>query len=155
MHDLRMLRDEIDLLRDGMRRRGTFDAVAPFIDRGAQLERDRRTLIQAGDERKALRNANAHEVARRKRAGENTDDLIAQGRALGDEIARLERELAEVEAELHRVLLEIPNVTLPAVPAGNEGQSVIMREWGTPRAPDGVRPHWELCCRPLASLGQW
>ena len=33
------------------------------------------------------------------------------------------------------MLLEIPNVTLPKVPAGGEENNVIVREWGTPRPP--------------------
>jgi seryl-tRNA synthetase len=139
-----MLRDDIERLRDGMRRRDAFDTIAPLIARGEQLDRERRTLIQAADERKAARNATTQEVARRKRAGEPADDLIAHGRALGEEIARLERELAEAEAELQRVVLEIPNVTLDAVPAGGEEHNVIVREWGTPRSRDGVKPHWEI-----------
>src|SRR5437764_5898583 len=99
MHDLRVLREQIDLLRDGMRRRCADEALAPVLARGESLERDRRELIQAADERKAQRNATSAEVARRKRASEPADELIVQGRALGDEIARLERELASVEDE--------------------------------------------------------
>lgn len=144
MHDLRVLREQIDLLREGMRRRGALDALAPTLDRGETLERDRRALIQATDERKAQRNVSAQEVARRKKAGESADDLIAQGRALGAEISKLEGELGAVEAELQRVLMEIPNITLPAVPAGGEECNVIVKEWGTPRSREGVRPHWEI-----------
>jgi len=138
VHDLRVLREQLDLLRDGMRRRGALDALAPVIDRGAAAERERRALIQSVEEKKAARNANAQEVAKRKKAKEAADDLIAQGRALGEEIGRLEADLGGVEAELQRVLLEIPNVPLPPVPAGDEEHNVIVREWGAPRAPDGV-----------------
>lgn len=144
MHDLRVLREHLEQLRDGMRRRGMFEVLEPVIDRGHALDGERRTLIAAADERKARRNANAQEVAKLKRAGENADALIAQGRALGDEIAQLEHELARVEESLRGVLLEIPNVTLAQVPAGGEESSVIVREWGTPRSPDGVKPHWEI-----------
>jgi seryl-tRNA synthetase len=144
VHDLRVLREQIDLLRDGMRRRGMLDALAPIIDRGQDAERERRTLIQAVEERKAQRNAIAQDVAKRKRAKEGADDLIAQGRALGDEISQLEGELATVETELNRALLEIPNLTLPDVPGGGEEQNVIVREWGTPRPSTGVKPHWEI-----------
>src|SRR4051812_30594275 len=111
-----MLREQVDLLRDGMRRRGALDALGPVIERGQALERERRTLILAADERKAQRNANAQEVAKRKRAKEDADELITQGRAFGDEIAKIEVDLAAVEAELERVVLELPNVTLPNVP---------------------------------------
>jgi seryl-tRNA synthetase len=144
MHDMKVLREQIDLLRDGMRRRGMLDALSPVIAQGEQLDRTRRDLIQAADERKALRNSNSAEVARRKRAGESADDLIVQGRALGEEIARLERELSDAEEALRRVLLEIPNITLAAVPGGGEEKNVIVREWGTPRSPEGVAPHWEI-----------
>ena len=144
MHDARMLREQVDLLRDALRRRGALDGLAAVVDRGVQLERDRRTLIQAVEERKAARNTNSQEVARRKRAKEDADELIAQGRALGDEIDQLERELAAAEQELERTLLEIPNVTLAPVPEGDESHNVIVREWGTPRSRDGVKPHWEI-----------
>ena len=117
MHDLKIFREQLDLLRDGLRRRGALDALAPVLDRGVTLEKERRTLIQAVEERKAARNANAQEVAKRKKAKEDADDLIAQGRALGDEIGRLEGELAGVEAELQRLPSRFPtspSLTSPA-----------------------------------------
>src|ERR1700755_1592353 len=99
-----------------MRRRGALDALAPTIDRGAEAERERRALIQSVEEKKAARNANAQEVGKRKKAKENADDLIAQGRVLGDEIAGFEQKLTAVEAELQRIVLEIPNINLEQVP---------------------------------------
>jgi len=115
-----------------------------LIDRGEGLDRDRRTLIQAVEERKAARNANSQEVARRKKAKESADELISRGRELGEEIARLEGELEAVEVDLRTILLELPNITLPEVPAGGEECNRIVKEWGTPRERDGVRPHWEV-----------
>ena len=144
MHDLKSLRDQIDPLRDAMRRREKLDQIGPLIDRAEALDRDRRTSIQAVEERKAARNAATQEVARRKKAKENADDLVAQSRALGEEISRLESELATSESELERILLEIPNIPLPEVPNGGEECNVIVREWGTPRMESGLRPHWEI-----------
>ena len=144
MHDLRMVRERLDDLREAMRRRGALDGLASQLDRCEALERERRLLTQAVDERRAARNASSQEVARRKRAGENADDLISQGRALGDEISRLEGELAAAELTLSGILLEVPNVTLPDVPAGGEECNVVVRQWGEPRPSSGVRPHWEI-----------
>jgi seryl-tRNA synthetase len=144
MHDVRLVRERLGDLREAMRRREALDVLGPQLDRCEGLERDRRLLIQAVEERKAARNAGSQEVARRKRAGESADDLIAAGRALGEEIARLERELAEAEGQLAAILLEVPNVTAPDVPAGGESQNVIVRSWGQPRPSEGVRPHWEI-----------
>jgi len=144
MHDLKSLRDQIDALRDGMRRREKLDQIGPLIDRAEALDRERRTSIQAVEERKAARNAATQEVARRKKAKKNADDIVAQSRALGEEISRLESELATSESELERIMLEIPNIPLPEVPNGGEECNVIVREWGTPRMEPGLRPHWEI-----------
>jgi seryl-tRNA synthetase len=144
VHDIRVLREQMDALRDAVRRRGAASQYGPALDQAATFERERRTLIQAVEERKAARNATSQEVARLKRNGEPADDLMAHGRSLGEEIARLEGELTEVETVLQRILLDVPNFTLPDVPEGDEANNVIVREWGTPRPPDGVRPHWEL-----------
>jgi len=132
-----------------VRRRGAADALLPVIARGEALDRDRRAVITSVEEKKAERNVTSQEVARRKRAKEDADALIATGRALGDAIATEEARLAEIEEALHALLLELPNVTLADVPAGGEEQNVIVRAWGTPREPTGVKPHWEV----MAALG--
>ena len=144
MHDLRVVREGLDALREGMRRRGRLDALAPTLDRLADLDRDRRLTIQAVEERKAARNATSQEVARRKKGGEDASELVARGRALGEEIARLEAELAAAEGTLQSLLMELPNVTLPDVPAGGEEANAVVRSWGAPRDTAGVRPHWEV-----------
>jgi seryl-tRNA synthetase len=144
MHDLRLVREGLDDLREAMRRRGALATLGPQLDRCEALERERRLLIQAVEERKAARNAASQDVAKRKRTGEPADELIAAARALGEEIARLERELADAEGELAAILLEIPNVTAPDVPGGDESHNVVVRTWGEPRPSDGVRPHWEI-----------
>ena len=144
MHDLRLLREGVDGLRDGMERRGTLEQIAPVLDRAVELDVERRALIQAVEERKAARNEATQEVARLRRAGADAAEVMGRSRVLGDEITRLETERSETEAALNAMMLEIPNVTLPEVPAGGEDNNVIVREWGTPRAPDGLRPHWEI-----------
>ena len=142
-----MVREHIDALRTGMRRRGALDALSPTIERAVTLDKARRDTIQAVEERKAARNAVSQQVGQRKRAGESAEDLQQQSRALGDEIAQLDRELAETEGELSAILLELPNVTLDQVPAGGEENNATVRSWGTPREGARVQPHWEIGTR--------
>jgi seryl-tRNA synthetase len=130
-----------------MQRRGALDALSPTIDRAVALDKSRRETIQAVEERKAARNSVSQQVGQRKRAGEAADDLQQQSRALGDEIARLDRELAETEAELSAILLELPNVTLDQVPAGGEEKNSVVRSWGAAREGAKVEPHWEIGTR--------
>jgi len=142
-----MVREHIDALRSGLKRRGALDGLSATIDRAVALDKSRRETIQAVEERKAARNAVSQQVGQRKRAGEAADDLQQQSRALGEEIARLDSELAETEGQLNSILLELPNVTLDQVPAGGEESNAVVREWGTPRAGARVQPHWEIGTR--------
>ena len=144
MHDPKVIREQSDALRDGMRRRGKLEAFAPMIDRAVGLDGERRAMIQAVEERKAARNATTQDVAKRKRAGESADDLMERSRALGEEIARLERELADTEGALSQILMELPNIPLPDVPEGGEEANAVVRSWGSPREEGGLRPHWEI-----------
>ncbi|MEP7344276.1 MAG: serine--tRNA ligase, partial [Gemmatimonadaceae bacterium] len=144
MHDLRVFREQLDQLREGMRRRQKLEAVAPSIEQGIGLDAARRATIQAVEERKAARNSNSQEVARRKRAKEDANDLIAAGRALGDEISSLEAKLSETETALNAILLDLPSIPLAELPDGGEESNRIEKTWGEPRPPQGVKPHWEI-----------
>ena len=143
MHDLRTLRDELPALRAAMERRGKGEALAGVLDELARLEGERRRLIQDVEAKKAARNANSQEVARLKKAKESAEHLITAGRAIGNDISADETTLGVVELRLRDLLYEIPNVTRPEVPAGDETHNVVVRTWGTPRIDASVPPHWE------------
>src|SRR5690349_5600082 len=129
MHDLKLVRERPEVLREAMRRRDALAWAGPLLDRAEALERERRELIAAVEEKKAERNAGTQEVARRKRAGEDAAEIIARGRALGEEIATLDARRAEAEAALDALLLDLPNVPLDDVPEGGEERNVIVRQW--------------------------
>ena len=92
MHDLRLLREQPELLREAMRRRGALDALAPRLDHANALEQQRRALIQQVEERKARRNQTSQEVARLRKAGGDADE--------GDEGIAGDRERNEPAAEI-------------------------------------------------------
>jgi seryl-tRNA synthetase len=144
VHDLHTLRDNPDAIRDGLARRRVPEASAALVDHAITLDGERRAIIQRVEEIKARRNAVTQAVAQRKRAGEDADSLMGEGRALGDEIDALKMHLSSTEEELSAVVLQIPNVPLPDVPAGGEESNVVVRTWGDPRAAEGVAPHWEI-----------
>jgi seryl-tRNA synthetase len=147
MLDIRVLREQMATLRDALARRGALDALKPVLDRAEQLEKDRRTLIQGAEERKAARNTSSQEVAQRKKKGEDAADLIARGRELGIEITAFEKQLADAEAELNGIVMLLPNITLPDVPAGGEDNNKIVKEWGKPRKEAGLKPHWDIAAK--------
>lgn len=144
MHDLRMVRDQVAQLREGMRRRGKLAQHGPEIDEAEALDRARRAAITAVEEKKARRNAVTQDVGRLKKAKLDAEAPMAEARALGEEIAALEAQLAPMQERLDALLLSIPNVPLPDVPEGDESHNKVVRTWGAPRAAESVRPHWEV-----------
>jgi seryl-tRNA synthetase len=150
MHDIRLLRDQLDHLREGMRRRGKLAELQPLLDRAESLERERRAAITELEAQQARRNKVTQEVAQRRKAGEDATALIDEGRAIVAQISGLEQRRNEAEAAVQAMLYELPNITLPEVPEGDESYNTVVKSWGTPRA-DGATlvPHWDLG----ASLG--
>jgi len=73
-------------------------------------------------------------------------DVRLQLRALHATAAFLEQELRQLNSELERLALEIPNLLAEETPEGTtEEDNVIVREWGEPREFDfEPKPHWEI-----------
>ena len=144
MHDLHAFRTEPEAIRNGLTRRNMLATAGALVDHAVTLDGERRAIIQRVEEIKARRNAVTQEVAKLKRSGGDAETLVSEGRALGDEIDALQMHLDSTEEELNGVVLQIPNVPLPEVPAGGEEHNSLVREWGTPRAAESVAPHWDI-----------
>lgn len=144
MHDIRLLRDQLDHLRDGMRRRGKLAELQPLLDRAEALEAGRRSAITELEAQQARRNKLTQEVGQKRKAGEDATALMADARAVGDSIAELEAKRGEAEAAVQAMLYELPNIPLPEVPEGDESHNTVISSWGTPRE-DGasLMPHWD------------
>ncbi|WP_434480598.1 serine--tRNA ligase [Gemmatimonas sp.] len=144
MHDIRLLRDQLDHLREGMRRRGKLAELGPMLARAESLEKERRAAITELEGQQARRNKVTQEVAQLRKAGSDASALIAEGRAIGEDIAALEQRKNDAEAAVQAMLYELPNITLPEVPEGDETHNTVVKSWGTPREDStGISPHWE------------
>lgn len=141
MIDIRLIREQPELVRHGIAR---LHADAP-IDEILELDATRRDLLGKVEDLKATRNAGSKEVSRLE-PGPERDERISAMRALGDEIQKLDTEVAAVDEKLNALLLEVPNLPDPSVPDGaDETGNVVTRTWGTPKEFDfAVRPHWEV-----------
>lgn len=147
MHDLRLLREDPEVLRNALRRRNMLDASGALVDRSVALDAERRALIQRAEDAKSARNRLTQTVAQQRRAGENAVAAMDEARALGDEISVLEAQLATTEDALSDTVLQIPNVPLPDVPAGGEEHNTVVRAWGEPRPAGSADAHWDVGAR--------
>ncbi len=143
MLDIRWLRAEPDLVKEGLAKR---DASLPgAVDEILARDAARREAIGEVNELKARRNAASKKVGELKRAGEDASDIIEETRTLGARISELDSIVREAEESIRRNLLVIPNVPNERVPIGGEAKNEVLSLWGKPATSSfELRPHWSL-----------
>ncbi len=145
MLDIRIIREQTDMVREAMRKLGAEDAP---IDRVLELDAERRSLLAEVEELRARRNAGSKRIGQLMREGkrEEAEAIKAEMSEIGQRINELDQRLRQVEAELHDAMLQIPNLPHPKVPVGrDERDNVVIRTEGEPRDFDfEPLPHWDL-----------
>ena len=142
MLDIRLLREQPDAVKASLARAG----VEPqLVDVVLGFDEQRRALLFEVEQLKALRNTTSKEISTLKDAAIR-DAKIAEMRTVGDRIAILDKQVAEVEANQMAAILELRNLPHDSVPVGpDEDHNVVLETIGTPRQFDfAPKPHWEL-----------
>jgi seryl-tRNA synthetase len=140
MLDIAFIREFPDLVKAGAEKK----RLKVDIDRLLEVDRQRRALITEAEHLRAERNRQSKAVSSAP-PGER-EALLAGTRALTERLKRLETDLAPLEREFERLMLQVPNVPAPDVPDGlTEADNVEVRRWGEPpRFPFPPRDHVEL-----------
>lgn len=145
MLDINLLRKDLPHV---IARLQTRQSPQPFLDvqRFTALETERKTLQKETEDLQARRNALSRQIGVAKSRGEDVApimDEVAQIKArLDADAARLDA----LQAELHELLMAVPNLPADDVPVGtDETGNVELRRWGTPRAFDfPLRDHVDV-----------
>ncbi len=140
MIDIRLLRENIDVVRDSIRKRGGDPSLA---DETLSLDIRWRELQRELDSLRHRRNVLSVEIGKMFREGrrEEAERLKEEVRALNSRIEDVERETERVKHERDLMLRRIPNIVHPDVPVGEgEEDNVPVRFWGKARV---QKPHLE------------
>lgn len=163
MLDPRFVRENMEIVRQAVAARGEQAALEEFV----LLDTKRRDLLQEAETLKHRRNTVSREVGRLKkesRAGQGfpekrqpevageTDlqtrekELVKEMREVNERIRALDEELKETETSLEKILLQIPNMPDPEVPAGlTEEENLEVRRWGEPPVFSFTpQAHWDI-----------
>ncbi|HYO45248.1 MAG TPA: serine--tRNA ligase [Gemmatimonadota bacterium] len=143
MLDVRLLREDREQLRDGLEKRGE----SADVDRLVRLDEEYRRLLAESELLKAERNARSKEIGEMMQGGrgEEAGTLKSEMREVAERIKSLDEQSSAHKDTLDSLMLEIPNLPHPSVPAGGPEANLLVREWGQPRSFDfEPRPHWEL-----------
>ena len=142
MLDMRLIRDESDLVREALVKRHMDPSV---VDQVLALDEQRRLLIQDVEVMRAERNAVSKEIGKMK-SEEQRQAKIAAMRELGDRITGIDLDLKRVEEDLQHLVSEIPNIPDPEVPVGvDDSDNIVLRTVGSlPEFDFEPKPHWDI-----------
>lgn len=102
------------------------------VDKIIALQEQRSTLLQEAEALRSRRNENAASM-KGKMDAETRAALIAEGKALKEEIAAKEATLTEIERNYLSLAKTIPNYAHPAAPVGKlDTENLEIRKWGEP-----------------------
>ena len=154
MIDIRLLRNQPDVVRAAMARRGDPELLQQ-LDSVAGLDQRARDIVARRDAIRAEVNEFSKQVGALRKAGdaEQAEALQARSRALGDHERVLANEYDDVQAQVRHLLLRIPNLPHPDAPDGvsDADNPVVTGPIGLPDVfPEHQRvPHWQTA----AALG--
>jgi seryl-tRNA synthetase len=137
--DLKLLRDDPDLVRASQRARGEDPAL---VDALLDADSARRAAIAEAD------NARAEQKRASKLVGsaspEERPALLAHAKELAESIKAVEAAQASAETAFTAAHMAISNVIIEGVPAGGEDDFAVLDTVGEPRAISDPRDHLEL-----------
>jgi seryl-tRNA synthetase len=142
MLDPRFIRDNIDLVREGLNKRKEDIDLDKFL----LLDKKRREYIAQTEQLKSRRNAVTQDIAKLKREKQDANHLIKEMQEVSKTIKELDDKVREVQNELDEFLLTIPNIPHSSVPMGETDENnETVREWGQPTTFDfEPKAHWDI-----------
>jgi seryl-tRNA synthetase len=144
MLDIRKIRENPDFYRERLARRNSGDEK--LIERVIALDEQRRKRLQESEALKSERNRASKEIGAIKAGGGDISAISATMKIVGEQITKIDQELAGIESEQTDLLLRIPNVNHESVPVGSgAADNRVERVIGQPAKFDfKPRPHWEI-----------
>ena len=143
MIDIKLIRTDPTLVKDALKKRQRDPKI---IDEILEKDEKRREILKEVNMLKKERNEAGEEIAKLKREKKDASHIINLMKEKSDKIKELDATISKLEAEIERLLLDIPNIPHESVPVGpDETANVEVRRWGVPKEFDfPVKSHWDI-----------
>ena len=124
MLDIKFIRENLELVEKSAREKGYKIDIKEVLAR----DDERKSILADVEELRRKRN----EIAAKMKGGKPSEELIAKGKAVKEELSRKEQKLGEVQGKLNSMISGVPNIIFDDVPLGGEECSVEVKKWGEP-----------------------
>ena len=127
MIDTKLLREDFSNIKTALLKRG-FDINQEKFE---SIDAQRKSLQVEVENLQSERNSVSAEFGKKKKSGENTDDLKAKVDKINVNLGNKDEELNKVLKKLNNFLMEIPNTPDESVPIGkDESENVVIKKFG-------------------------
>jgi seryl-tRNA synthetase len=129
MLDIRLIREKPDYVKERLASRSP--ELVSVVDEILDCDRQRRAAETRFQQLQSERKRVSKEIGMRRAKGEDTSQVEAEVRALGEEIATLEDDARNLETGQRLLLLNVPNLPHDACPRGTTAEdNPVVRTWG-------------------------
>ena len=143
MIDIKLIRENPDLVKENIKKKFQ-DEKLPLVDEVAKFDKEHREIKQKGDELRAGRNRLSKAIGSLMREGKKDEaqKVKDQVKSMGDELESLEAREKELDDEITKRMMVIPNIIDPSVPIGkDDSENVENERFGEPKVPDFPIPY--------------
>jgi seryl-tRNA synthetase len=148
MLDIRFIRENPEAVKENIKKKFQ-DEKLPLVDEVISLDAKRRAAIAEADQLRSNRNTLSKQIgmlmgqAKKDPAKlQEAEAVKAQVKEQADRLAELEKQENELEAELHKRMLLIPQIIDPSVPIGkDDSENVEVQRFGEAKTPDFPIPY--------------
>ena len=143
MLDIKFLRTNPDVVKENIKKKFQ-DEKLPLVDKVIELDAEYRAAKGRGDELRALRNSVSKEIGGLMAQGKREEAEVVKQKVkdMADELDALQVKEGELEAEIKKIMLVIPNIIDDSVPIGkDDSENVEIQRYGEPVTPDFEVPY--------------
>ena len=148
MLDIKFIRENPDIVKENIKKKFQ-DAKLPMVDEVIELDAKRRAAVAEADQLRSARNSLSKKIGMLMSQAKKDPSKLAEAEEVKKEVTRdaerlaeLEKLEAELDSELHKRMLQIPQIIDPSVPLGpDDSCNVEVQRFGEAVVPDFPIPY--------------
>ena len=143
MLDIKFLRTNPDIVKQNIKNKFQ-DEKLPLVDKVIELDKEFRESKTRAEALRATRNKVSKQIGALMGQGkkEEAEEVKKQVTDMAEELEALSVKETELEEEIRKIMLVIPNIIDPSVPIGkDDSENVEIEKFGEPFVPDFEVPY--------------
>ena len=143
MIDIRLIRENPDLVRENMKKKFQ-EHKLNLIDEVIELDARSRSVQQEADSLRGSRNQLSKQIGALMGQGkkEEAEEIKQQVTRNADRLKELEEQENVLQQQVNEIMMKIPNIIDPTVPIGkDDSENVELERFGEPFVPDCEIPY--------------